>query len=312
MILPGLASERTDPAQPLPRARRRGALGRARSRRCCASAGTPSRCWSATSAALAGRRGPVARRRRDARAAGWRPVRSREAVRAHRRRRRARAQRQPAARRRARSPRRAAAGAARRDAPAQLPPLLRDRDRTTATAPSARAAGAATRCPGVRLRCRGNLPEAAVYGAGLWRQQPRIAGGGRTASWRRARFAADRLAELGLPRDRIAVLHNFLPASRVRGRRRRTAGPSTRCSPGGWSRRRASTPRSRRPRAPACRWRSPAPVPRPSRSRRLRGAPARPCGSSGRWSRPSVRAALAARGLRRWRPRAGTSPARTR
>src|SRR5687768_15139288 len=74
-----------------------------------------------------------------------------------------------------------------------------------------------TRCrgrnvlPGVRLRCRGNLPEAAAYGAGLWRQQPRI-----TAAVGRflapSAFAADRLAELGLRRDQISVVHNFVRA----------------------------------------------------------------------------------------------------
>jgi glycosyltransferase involved in cell wall biosynthesis len=72
-----------------------------------------------------------------------------------------------------------------------------------------------TRCrgrnvlPGVRLRCRGNLPEAAAYGAGLWRQQPRIAAAvGRFLA--PSAFAADRLAELGLRRDEISVAHNFV------------------------------------------------------------------------------------------------------
>jgi glycosyltransferase involved in cell wall biosynthesis len=72
-----------------------------------------------------------------------------------------------------------------------------------------------TRCrgrnvaPGVLLRCRGNLPEAAAYGAGLWRQQPRIvAAVGRFVA--PSAFAADRLAELGLRRDAISVAHNFL------------------------------------------------------------------------------------------------------
>jgi glycosyltransferase involved in cell wall biosynthesis len=65
--------------------------------------------------------------------------------------------------------------------------------------------------PGVRHRCRGNLPEAAVYGAGLWRQQPRL-----LAAVDRfiapSAFAADRLAAQGLARERISVAHNFLPA----------------------------------------------------------------------------------------------------
>jgi glycosyltransferase involved in cell wall biosynthesis len=78
-----------------------------------------------------------------------------------------------------------------------------------------RDGGVCTRCrgrnvlPGVRLRCRGNLPEAAAYGLGLWRQQPRIA-----ATVDRfvapSAFAAGRLAELGLERDTISVAHNFL------------------------------------------------------------------------------------------------------
>ena len=74
-----------------------------------------------------------------------------------------------------------------------------------------------TRCrgrnvlPGVRLGCRGNLPEAAAYGFGLWRQQPGILESvGRFVA--PSAFAADRLGELGLARDRIAVAHNFLPA----------------------------------------------------------------------------------------------------
>ena len=76
-----------------------------------------------------------------------------------------------------------------------------------------------TRCrgrntfPGVRLRCRGNLPEAAAYGAGLALQQPRIVrAAGRFIA--PSAFTADRLAELGLRRDRISVAHNFLAADR--------------------------------------------------------------------------------------------------
>jgi glycosyltransferase involved in cell wall biosynthesis len=48
-----------------------------------------------------------------------------------------------------------------------------------------------------------------AYGAGLWRQQPRIgAAVGRFVA--PSAFAADRLAELGLRRDAISVAHNFL------------------------------------------------------------------------------------------------------
>jgi glycosyltransferase involved in cell wall biosynthesis len=72
-----------------------------------------------------------------------------------------------------------------------------------------------TRCrgrntlPGVRLRCRGNLPEAAAYGAGLALHQPRL-----LASVERfvapSAATAERLASQGLKRERIAVLHNFV------------------------------------------------------------------------------------------------------
>jgi glycosyltransferase involved in cell wall biosynthesis len=75
-----------------------------------------------------------------------------------------------------------------------------------------------TRCnrrntwPGVRLRCRGNLPEALAYGAGIAVQQPRVL------------EAVDRfiltsegsrlvLGELGLELDRYDVIPNFLPGS---------------------------------------------------------------------------------------------------
>ena len=72
-----------------------------------------------------------------------------------------------------------------------------------------------TRCrgrntlPGVRLRCRGNLPEAVAYGAGLAIHQRRlvdtvdrfVAPSG---------FAAERLASQGLGDRPVAVIHNFL------------------------------------------------------------------------------------------------------
>ena len=68
--------------------------------------------------------------------------------------------------------------------------------------------------PGLRLRCRGSLPEAAVYAVGLRRQQPRL-------------FAhvdqfvavsdalAARLRDLGLPASLTATLPNFMPTSEV-------------------------------------------------------------------------------------------------
>ncbi len=63
---------------------------------------------------------------------------------------------------------------------------------------------------GVRLRCRGSLPEAAVYGAALRRQQPRlyehvdqfVAVSEATAT---------RLRDLGLPGSLTATLPNFMP-----------------------------------------------------------------------------------------------------
>jgi glycosyltransferase involved in cell wall biosynthesis len=63
--------------------------------------------------------------------------------------------------------------------------------------------------PGVRLRCRGSLPEAVAYGIGLAAHQPTV--------WRHAdRFvvpgasAAARLEALGLPSGRTHVVPNFV------------------------------------------------------------------------------------------------------
>jgi glycosyltransferase involved in cell wall biosynthesis len=72
-----------------------------------------------------------------------------------------------------------------------------------------------TRChgqntmPGVRLRCRGNLPEAAVYGAALSRYQPTIL---ETVDEFivPSEAAVARLASMGLPPSRMHVLPNFL------------------------------------------------------------------------------------------------------
>jgi glycosyltransferase involved in cell wall biosynthesis len=72
-----------------------------------------------------------------------------------------------------------------------------------------------TRCrgrnafPGVRLRCRGNLPEAAAYGAGLARQLPRIIEAVDSFIAPSA-FTAHRLAEQGLGDAPVAAIHNFL------------------------------------------------------------------------------------------------------
>ncbi len=77
-----------------------------------------------------------------------------------------------------------------------------------------------TRCrgrntlPGIRLRCRGSLPEAVVYATALARQQPAIL---RLVDHFvvPSRAAAARLAEFGMPTQRISVLHNFVPAGEL-------------------------------------------------------------------------------------------------
>jgi glycosyltransferase involved in cell wall biosynthesis len=66
--------------------------------------------------------------------------------------------------------------------------------------------------PGVRLRCRRNLPEAAAYGAGLALHQRELLHSVDEFVVPSAAAAA-RLHDLGLPKDRMRVLHNFLPAS---------------------------------------------------------------------------------------------------
>ncbi len=70
--------------------------------------------------------------------------------------------------------------------------------------------------PGLRLRCRGSLPEAAVYAAALYRQQPRllehvdqfVAVSGALAS---------HLRDLGLPASLTATLPNFVPDDELAG-----------------------------------------------------------------------------------------------
>ena len=72
-----------------------------------------------------------------------------------------------------------------------------------------------TRCrgrntlPGVRLRCRGSLPEAAAYGAGLALQQRRIVRAVDRFVAPSA-FAARRISEQVRVTSPIAVLHNFV------------------------------------------------------------------------------------------------------
>lgn len=77
-------------------------------------------------------------------------------------------------------------------------------------APCFRCRGAST-LPGVRLRCRGSLPEAIVYAAALHQQQARlyehvdrfVAVSGSTAA---------HLRDLGLPASLTATLPNFMPS----------------------------------------------------------------------------------------------------
>lgn len=64
--------------------------------------------------------------------------------------------------------------------------------------------------PGLRLRCRGSFAEAAVYAAGLSRQQPQVfAHTDRFVALSGAHAA--RLHDLGLPAGRTTSLMNFIP-----------------------------------------------------------------------------------------------------
>jgi glycosyltransferase involved in cell wall biosynthesis len=77
--------------------------------------------------------------------------------------------------------------------------------------------------PGLIHRCRGSVAEAAVYAAGLRRQQPRIlAGADRFAVLSDAHGA--RLHELGVPADRSDTLPNFIPERLFATRSRAHAG----------------------------------------------------------------------------------------
>jgi glycosyltransferase involved in cell wall biosynthesis len=78
--------------------------------------------------------------------------------------------------------------------------------------PCHRCRGADTR-PGLRLRCRGSLGEAAVYAAGLHRQQPHLfSDADRFVVLSEAH--GGRLIELGLPAERASTLPNFVPMER--------------------------------------------------------------------------------------------------
>lgn len=89
-------------------------------------------------------------------------------------------------------------------------------------APCFRCHGSDTR-PGLRLRCRGSLPEAAVYAAGLHRQQPHLLAQAEQFI-AVSEATALRLAALGLPAERTTVLHNFIPAEEIAGESRAAGG----------------------------------------------------------------------------------------
>jgi len=81
----------------------------------------------------------------------------------------------------------------------------------------ARDGGPCERCtgrntlPGLRLNCRGSLPEAAVYAAGLSLHQPKLLDAV-DLFVAPAEAAADALARRGLERGRIRTLAHYLPA----------------------------------------------------------------------------------------------------
>ncbi len=89
-------------------------------------------------------------------------------------------------------------------------------------APCFRCRGADT-LPGLRLRCRGSLDEAAVYAVGLHRQQPHLFEHAEQFI-AVSEATALRLVELGLPAGRTTVLHNFIPADEFAAESRAVAG----------------------------------------------------------------------------------------
>jgi glycosyltransferase involved in cell wall biosynthesis len=68
--------------------------------------------------------------------------------------------------------------------------------------------------PGLALNCRGSLPEAAVYAAGLARHQP-LALSAADRFVAPSRWAAGQLARLGVPSARMEVLPHYLPADEL-------------------------------------------------------------------------------------------------
>jgi glycosyltransferase involved in cell wall biosynthesis len=89
-------------------------------------------------------------------------------------------------------------------------------------APCFRCRGRNT-APGLRLQCRGSLTEAAVYAAGLHRQQPELFEHSDRFIVLSAAQAA-RLSDLGLPAGKAVTLPNFVPADSVATRSRAGEG----------------------------------------------------------------------------------------
>ena len=190
-------------------------------------------------------------------------------------------------------------GRARRAAPAQLPARLRGRHVLHAAARTARAATGATRCPGVRLNCRGTGAEAAVYAAALALWQRRI------VAQADARRRAERVRASGgcassarrstAPRPRRRA--TSCASSPTRSRRPRAGAHALVASRAGA--REGRRRRDRRvPRAPGCRSSSPA-TGRERAARCAARAPARTCASPGRVAAGAAR--RAARPRRAWR-----------
>jgi glycosyltransferase involved in cell wall biosynthesis len=89
-------------------------------------------------------------------------------------------------------------------------------------APCFRCRGADTR-PGLRLRCRGSVPEAAAYAVGLHRQQPHLFAHS-DAFLAVSEATARRLVELGLPAERATALPNFIADAALAPRSRADQG----------------------------------------------------------------------------------------
>jgi glycosyltransferase involved in cell wall biosynthesis len=89
-------------------------------------------------------------------------------------------------------------------------------------APCFRCRGGSTR-PGLRLRCRGSLPESAAYAAGLHRQfAPLLEHADRLVTVSGATLG--KLVELGVPARQIVSLPNFVPAAAFAERSRAGEG----------------------------------------------------------------------------------------